>query len=38
MSADRAIDRLDEDSRHQLKNLIAAWQMESVPGCLRVGR
>ena len=31
MPADRAIDRLDEDQRHQLKNLIASWQMERMP-------
>jgi hypothetical protein len=30
-STNRAIDRLDEQKRHELDNLVASWQMERMP-------
>jgi hypothetical protein len=30
-STNRAIDRLDEQKRHELENLVASWQMERMP-------
>jgi anti-sigma-K factor RskA len=30
-STNRAIDRLDEQKRHELDNLVASWQVERMP-------